>query len=327
MSVIDLEVPSRGYKPFRYPWAHTYWKRQQQVHWMPEEVPMGEDVQDWNHRLTDEERHFLTQIFRFFVQSDIDVGENYMDTYSSHFKPFEVKMMLAAFSAMETIHVEAYALLIDTVGMPETDYAAFLDYDEMRAKHEAMQEAKLGVDSHLGRLLNMATFGAFTEGLALFASFAMLMNFPRFSKMKGMGQIVSWSIRDETLHCEGIVRLFREYRSQVNLTVEEDTQLEAAILEACVRTVSLEDAFVDRAFEMGGIRGVTAEDIKQYVRFVADIRMQQLGYAPIYGIHEHPLPWLPPLISGVEHANFFENRATEYSKGASEGDWGDAWDD
>ena len=131
-----LLTPSAAYKPFRYPWAYDFWKRQQQVHWMPEEIPLGEDCKDWAAKLDDGERNLLTQIFRFFTQSDIEVADNYMERFGRVFKPTEVKMMLASFSNMETIHIAAYALLLETIGMPEAEFAAFLEYDAMRAKQE-----------------------------------------------------------------------------------------------------------------------------------------------------------------------------------------------
>jgi ribonucleoside-diphosphate reductase beta chain len=151
----------------------------------------------------------------------------------------------------------------------------------------------------------------------------MLMNFPRFNKMKGMGQIVTWSIRDETLHCEGIIKLFHAFcqeRGCLTNAVKED------ILDMCQKTVRIEDAFIDLVFEMGPVNGMTPKDIKRYVRYIADWRLGQLGLKPIYMIEDHPLPWLAPLLNGVEHANFFETRATEYSKAATRGDWSDVWD-
>nr|WP_293011350.1 ribonucleotide-diphosphate reductase subunit beta [Oceanicaulis sp.] len=168
----------------------------------------------------------------------------------------------------------------------------------------------------------MAVFGGFTEGLQLFASFAMLMNFPRFNKMKGMGQIVSWSVRDESLHCEGMMKLFHTFAEETGaLTkgVKDD------IADCCKTVVSLEDKFIELAFEAGEVEGMTPEDIKNYIRYIADWRMKQLKLPTIYGVEEHPIPWLTEILNGVEHANFFEARATEYSKGATQGDWhGDA---
>ena len=137
-----LLTSSHSYKPFRYPWAFDFWKRQQQVHWMPEEVPLGEDCKDWVIKLNDNERNLLTQIFRFFTQSDVEVNDNYMDRYSQVFKPTEVKMMMSAFSNIETVHIAAYALLLETIGMPDTDFSAFLKYKEMSDKHNYLFEQK-----------------------------------------------------------------------------------------------------------------------------------------------------------------------------------------
>lgn len=311
-----LLTPSAAYKPFRYPWAHEFWKKQQQVHWMPEEVPLGEDLKDWAVKLNDKERNLLTQIFRFFTQSDIEVADNYMERYGRVFKPTEVKMMLSSFANMETIHIAAYALLLETIGMPESEFGAFMQYQAMRDKHDFMQ--KFGVETNADIARTLAMFGGFTEGLQLFASFAMLMNFPRFNKMKGMGQIVSWSIRDESLHCEGIIKLYHAFNAETKCVTPE---VAADIVECCKSVVIMEDAFIDLAFEAGEIQGMTPHDIKQYIRFIADWRLRQLHLPEVYGIKENPLPWLQSLLSGVEHANFFEARATEYSKAATTGQW------
>ncbi|MCA0357595.1 MAG: ribonucleotide-diphosphate reductase subunit beta [Proteobacteria bacterium] len=321
MSVIStalpgLMTPSGGYKPFRYPWAYDFWKKQQQVHWMPEEVPLGEDLKDWAVKLNDKERNLLTQIFRFFTQSDVEVQDNYMERYGRVFKPTEVKMMLASFANMETIHIAAYALLLETIGMPETEFSAFMEYEAMKAKHDYMQT--FGVETNADICRTLAMFGGFTEGLQLFASFAMLMNFPRFNKMKGMGQIVSWSIRDESLHCDGIIKLYHAFNKEtgaVTKAVADD------IVDCCKHVVGLEDRFIDLAFEAGDVQGMVPDDIKQYIRFVADWRLRQLQLPEVYGVKENPLPWLQSLLSGVEHANFFEARATEYSKAATKGQW------
>jgi len=311
-----LLTPSHSYKPFRYAWAYDFWKRQQQIHWMPEEVPLGEDCKDWAAKLNDQERNLLTQIFRFFTQSDVEVNDNYMERYSRVFRPTEIKMMLASFSNMETIHIAAYALLLETIGMPDSEFSAFTQYKEMKDKHDFMQ--KFGVETDADILRTVAMFGAFTEGLQLFASFAMLMNFPRFNKMKGMGQIVSWSVRDESLHCEGMIRIFHTLAAETGALTDE---VKNDIIDCCRQVVKMEDAFIDLAFSMGPVQGMTADDIKQYIRYIADWRLGQLKLPAIYGVKEHPIPWLSEILNGVEHANFFEQRATEYSKGATGGEW------
>ncbi len=310
-----------AYKPFEYPWAYEAWLTQQRIHWLPEEVPLADDVRDWRQSLSEPERNLLTQIFRFFTQSDIEVNNCYMKHYARVFKPTEVQMMLAAFSNMETVHIAAYAHLLDTIGMPETEYSAFLEYAEMRAKYDYMQ--RFGTETKEDIATTLAVFGGFTEGLQLFASFAMLLNFPRFNKMKGMGQIISWSVRDETLHCQSIIRLFKTFISEYPEVWTGS--LRQRLMEACTTIVRLEDAFIDLAFGLGPVEGLTATDVKRYIRYIADRRLTQLGLEPVYGIDRNPLPWLDAMLNALEHTNFFENRATEYSRAATQGTWEEAF--
>lgn len=310
------------YKPFAYPWAYDAWHTQQKIHWLPEEVPLADDVKDWKTTLTDAERHLLTQIFRFFTQADIEVNNCYMRHYSRVFQPTEVQMMLAAFSNMETVHIAAYSHLIDTLGMPESEYQAFLQYKEMKDKYDYMQQ--FNVESKEDIALTLAAFGGFTEGLQLFASFAILLNFQRFGKMKGMGQIVAWSVRDETLHTNSIIQLFKTF-VQENPEVWTE-ELKRRIYVACSTIVTHEDAFIDLAFSVeGAIDGITPGEVKSYIRYIADRRLMQLGLAPIYHIPKNPLMWLDEILNGVEHTNFFENRVTEYAKAATQGSWEEAF--
>lgn len=319
MSLLDAEPI---YKPFFYPAAYEAWKLQQRIHWLPEEVPMADDVQDWKHKLSESEKHLLTQIFRFFTQADIEVNNCYMKHYAQIFKPIEVQMMLSAFSNMETIHIDAYSHLLDTLGMPEAEYKAFMQYKEMKEKYDYMQQFNVNSKEDIAK--TMAVFGAFTEGLQLFASFAMLLNFQRFGKMKGMGQIIAWSVRDETLHANSIIWLFKTFL-QENPEVWSDSLVQF-LYEACNTIVEHEDAFIDLAFGFeGAIEGMTAHDIKQYIRYVADKRLIQLGLKEIYHVKRNPLLWLDEILNSPEHTNFFENKVTEYAKAATQGTWEQAF--
>ena len=198
-SKMGLLVENPVYKPFRYPWCYDAWLTQQRIHWLPEEVPLGDDVRDWQKNLSQAEKNLLTQIFRFFTQADVEVNNCYLRHYTTVFKPTEVLMMMTAFASMETVHVAAYSHLLDTIGMPESEYSAFMKYKEMKDKYDYMQNFNVNSKEDIAK--TVAVFSAFTEGLQLFASFAILLNFPRHNKLKGMGQIVTWSVRDETLHC------------------------------------------------------------------------------------------------------------------------------
>ena len=310
------------FKPFHYPWAYEAWDKQQKIHWVPDEIPLGEDTKDWANRLTAEEKNLLTQIFRFFTQADVEVNDCYMTKYMQIFKPTEIRMMLCAFANMETIHIAAYALLLDTVGMPETEYSAFLEYEEMKNKSDYLHEFTMDTKRDIAKTL--AVFSAFTEGVQLFSSFIILLNFTRFGKMKGMGQIVTWSVRDESLHCESMIRLFRTFIKE-NRDIWDD-ELKHEIYCIATKIVELEDKFIDLAFEQGGIEGLEAEDVKEYIRYICDRRLIELGMKSIFHVRTNPLEWVDYILNGIEHANFFEARATEYSKAASKGTWEDAFE-
>ncbi len=193
----------------------------------------------------------------------------------------------------------------------------------MKDKYDYMQQ--FGVDTKIDIATTLAAFGAFTEGLQLFGSFAILMNFPRFGKMKGMGQIVTWSVRDESLHTNSIVRLFHTFVKE-NPDINRD-ELNKRLYSICDTIITHEDAFVDLAFNIeGSIQGLTSRDVKNYLRYIADRRLMQLELQPIYGTGRNPLPWMDEILNGVEHANFFENRVTEYTKAATQGTWEEAFE-
>lgn len=320
LSDSKLFTPNPVYKPFSYPWAFDAWLTQQRIIWLPEEVPMLDDVRDWHFNITQDEKDLLMNIFRFFTQSDIEVNNCYMTCYMNIFMPTEIKMMLSAFSNMETIHIHGYSFLMDTLSIEDSEYSAFLQYKEMKDKWEYLQ--RQDDTSVRGIAMTLARFGAFTEGLQLFAAFAILMNFPRFNKMKGMGQIVSWSIRDETLHMTSMIKLFRTI-IQEHPHIWNESFVQELYME-CRRVVELEDAFIDLAFDGRYIEGISAKESKLYIRYIADRRLIQLGAEPIYHV-ENPYKWMEWLQN--EFANFFEIRPTEYANESTTGDWASAFKD
>ena len=315
MSLLDTRD---YYKPFDHPWMFDYYSQQNQMHWFPEDVPLHNDVKDWQ-TMTDEERNLLTQIFRLFTQSDVDVSSGYVDRYMKLFKKPEARMMMGAFNNMESIHQHAYSLLLDTVGMPEVEYKAFAEYEAMADKHEYINAVKVAKGDKKSIAKALAVYSGFTEGLQLFSSFIILLNFPRFGKMKGMVQIITYSIRDESMHVEAMTKLFREFM-QENIDLWTD-DFKKEIYQACREMVDLEDRFLDLVFEQGDIPGLTKKEMQQYIRYIADRRLLQLGLKPNYGVKENPLNWLDDVL-GVEHQNFFEGRATTYMKAGLRGDVG-----
>ena len=319
----QLTEDRNHFKPFNYPWAYESWLKHEQSHWLHTEVPMAEDVKDWKNKITPSQKQFLTHIFRFFTQGDVDVAGGYVKNYLPYFPQPEVRMMLLGFAAREALHVAAYSHLIETLGLPDTTYNQFLDYQQMKDKHDYVTDISSKNGDLASTAKHIAVFSAFTEGMQLFSSFIMLLNFPRHGLMKGMGQIVTWSIVDETQHCESMIKLFRTYIEE-NKEIWND-ELKSQIYTIAEKMVELEDRFVDLAFEMGDMPDLTAADVKQYIRYICDRRLISLGMKGVFKVKKNPLPWVEEMINAPKHTNFFENRATDYAKGALSGNWEDVW--
>lgn len=311
---------SKAYRPFLYPWAVELTKKHEEIHWIEDEVELSEDVQDWRTKLNEQEKEFITHILRLFTQSDVQVGENYHEMMIPKFKNNEIRNMLSSFATREGVHQRAYALLNDTLGLPDEDFHKFLDYTEMSSKLDFMKEGN--IHTHVGLALVLAQ-SVFNEGMSLFASFVMLLNFQRFGKMKGMGTVVEWSIRDETMHVQGNAKLFREFCEEHPRVVNDE--LKSKIYEMARNAVKLEDKFIKLAFKGNEIQGLTEEEVRGYIRHIADRRLLQLGQKTMFKAKDNPLPWLDWVLNGASHDNFFEKRVTEYSVNGMEGDWG--WDE
>ena len=307
------------YKPFVYPWAFEFYKRQQQMHWLPDEVPLQDDIKDYREKLSPDNRLLLDNIFKFFTQADVDVCCGYAKHYLPTFKQPEIRMMLVAYAAMEAVHQEAYSLLLETLGKSDNMYQEFFEIQAMSEKHEYLTDFNMKNPHEIAK--TMAVYSGFTEGVQLFSSFAILLNYPRHNLMKGMGQIVTWSIRDESLHVEGLSKLFRTFIAE-NPEIWND-KLKYEIYCAAERVVELEDKFIDVCFDKADIPDLTAEEVKEYIRYIADRRLLGLGMKNIFHSNENPLPWIDMQVNAVEHTNFFENRATEYAKASTQGNWQD----
>lgn len=312
----NLTRSSKTYRPFHAPWAFELARRHENAHWVEDEADLGDDVTQWKDgTISDIEKSHITHILRLFTQSDVAVGANYYELFIPKFKNNEVRNMLGSFAAREAIHQRAYALLNDTLGLPEEEYHAFLDYKEMADKIDFMTQAD--VSTHKGIALALAK-SVFNEGLSLFASFVMLLNYQRFGKMRGMCKITEWSLADESMHVEGNARLFKEYCAEHPRIVTDD--FKKSIYEMVREGVKLEDRFITLAYELGPVHGLDQAEVKQYIRYIADRRLIQLGLRGNWKVKENPLPWLEWL-TGDRQTNFFEGRVTDYDVAGLKGEW------
>lgn len=312
----SLLTASICYKPFVAPWAVEIAKKHEQSHWIEDEVDLGDDVRQWNDgTITEIEKQHLVNILRLFTQSDVAVGQNYYEQLIPAFKNNEIRNMLGSFAAREGIHQRAYALLVETLGFPESEFSSFLDYKEASDKINFMMESN--TSSKKGIALTLAK-SVFNEGLSLFASFVMLLNYQRFGKMLGTAKIAAWSLADETLHVEGNARLFREFLDENPRLVNDE--FKTTIYDMGRQIVKLEDKFLDLAYKMGEPAGLTQKEVSKYIRYMCDRRLIQLGLKGNYKVKENPLPWLGWL-SGEKHESFFETRVSSYDISGLKGNW------
>lgn len=316
---MSLLESNTTYKPFKYPWAVTYATEHERIHWIEDELELQTDINHWkSDKLTANEKNHITQILRLFTQSDVAVGTNYLEYYIPKFKNNEIRAMLTAFASREFIHQRAYALLNDTLGLPEEEFTAFLEYSEMANKVEFMSD--IDVHSLSGTALAIAR-SVLNEGVSLFSAFAMLLNYQRQGKMPGMCTVVEWSVRDESQHAEGMAKLFREFTEEHPRVVNDE--FKRTIFDMFRTSIRLEDKVIDLAYELGDLEGLSATDVKQYIRYLADRRLIQLGLKPNWKVKDNPLPWMEELLGGSSLSNFFEKRVTDYNAQGLEGeDWG-----
>ena len=301
------------YAPFEYPQAYDYFVKQQSAHWLPWEVQMSSDINDWALNLSPTDKHVIGSILKTFTISEIHVTDYWANKVANWFKKPEIQMMANTFASFEAIHASGYSFLEESLGIQ--DYEAFLQEPEAKAKIDRLINTK-GKKNKEDIAKSLAIFSAFTEGVNLFSSFAILMSFQQRNLLKGVGQIVAWSIRDESLHSEAGCWLFREFIKE-NPEIWTDT-LKKEIYDAARLTVDLEDAAIDKAFEKGNLPNLTAKDLKNYIRYRCNTKLQDLGlkqnWKNIDKDSLQNLEWFSIIASGVEMQDFFAGRATGYSK-------------
>jgi ribonucleoside-diphosphate reductase beta chain len=320
---MSLLTPRATYAPFEYEQAYKYWELQQQSHWLHNEIQMASDINDWKMILSDTEKHVIGHILKGFTQSEIFIQEYWSQMVSKWFKKPEIQMMSAAFSSMESIHAVAYAYLNQSLGLE--DFDAFLHEPTAKAKIDRLISTKGKTKEEIAR--SLAIFSAFNEGVNLFSSFAILLNFSRFNKLKGVGQIIAFSIKDESLHSDAGCWLFRTLVSEFPEIMTDE--LKEQLYDAARLTVELEDAFISKAFELGPIEGIDLQDLKAFIRFRTNTKLGDIGLKKIYkNIDKKALErmeWFSVLSSGVSHVDFFASRNSQYSKGVT--DFSNIWDD
>jgi ribonucleoside-diphosphate reductase beta chain len=314
-----------AYKPFDYPEYYTEgWLKQAQAFWLHTEISMQSDIKDWNEKLDKKEKNLVGNILLGFAQTECAVSDYWTQKVVSWFPKHEIKQMAMMFGSQETVHAVAYSYLNETLKLE--DYEAFL-HEPATARRFDNLVAYDGTSS-VGIGTSLAIFSAFAEGVSLYSAFAVLYSFQLRNLLKGIGQQMKWSVRDESLHSKMGCQLFRQ------MCQEDDTLLEACrhnVTEAASTMIKLEESYIDKMFEMGDIEGIKANDLKQFIRKRTNEKLAELGYIDLGSYFSYDtkaasnLDWFYHLTGGVTHTDFFAIRPTDYSKAGENEDYEDIW--
>jgi len=334
MGLFDERIP---YKPFEYPaYFNDGWLPQMQAFWLHTEIPMQGDVKDWKENLKPHEKNLVGNILLGFAQTECAVSDYWTGMVTKWFPKHEIKQMAMCFGSQETIHATAYSYLNETLGLE--DFEAFMHEPEIKEKFEYLTQVSADwtpeqlkenpkAREEVGR--SLAIFSAFAEGVSLYSSFAVLYSFQMRNLLKGIGQQMKWSVRDESLHSKMGCTLFKhmceEYPTLLE-SVRDEIQTAAKLM------VEMELKFIDKMFEMGNLENLNAVDLKEFIKQRANEKLAELGYNPMPGgdfyfevdkESSSKLEWFYNLTGGVTWTDFFAMRPTDYSKAGEGEDWGD----
>ena len=319
MGLFDIRIP---YKPFEYPDYYTEgWLKQAQAFWLHTEIPMSGDVKDWNEKLTDEEKSLVGNILLGFAQTECAVSDYWTQKVVGWFPKHEIQQMAMMFGSQETIHAVAYSYLNETLGLE--DFEAFLHEPATAERFDNLVAYEGNDPVGIGK--SLAIFSAFAEGVSLYSAFAVLYSFQLRNLLKGIGQQMKWSVRDESLHSRMGCKLFNQMCDEIP-TLRDECQDD--IHKAAETMVELEEKYIDKMFEMGDIENLKSEDLKQFVRKRANEKLQELGYVGLFTYSQEAadnLDWFYHLTGGVTHTDFFAMRPTDYSKANEGEDFEDIW--
>jgi len=328
-SITKLFEERVAYKPFEYPEYYTDgWLKQAQAFWLHTEISMQGDVKDWKEKLNDSEKNLVGNILLGFAQTECAVSDYWTNMVTTWFPKHEIRQMAMMFGSQETIHAVAYSYLNETLGLE--DFEAFLHEEAISKKFELLMNTSadythddLSENSNARKEVarSLAIFSAFAEGVSLYSSFAVLYSFQLRNLLKGIGQQMKWSVRDESLHSRMGCKLFNHMCEEYPELREESKE---DIYSAAKMIISLEEKFIDKMFEMGDLENLSSKDLKNFIIKRTNEKLVELGYQNNFDYDEESasnLDWFYHLTGGVTHTDFFAIRPTDYSKAGEDDDW------
>ena len=295
-----------------------------QAFWLHTEIPMSGDVKDWNEKLTESEKNLVGNILLGFAQTECAVSDYWTQKVVSWFPKHEIQQMAMMFGSQETIHAVAYSYLNETLGLE--NFEAFLHEPATAERFENLVSYTGSNPVGIGK--SLAIFSAFAEGVSLYSAFAVLYSFQLRNLLKGIGQQMKWSVRDESLHSKMGCQLFRHMCEENPNLLEECRE---DVIKAAETMLVAEEKYIDKMFEQGDIENLKSYDLKQFIRKRLNEKLQELGYFDLgqyFAFNEKGaanLDWFYHLTGGHTHTDFFAVRPTDYSKANEGEDFEDIW--
>ena len=310
--------------PMRHSFAWEAYNIGNANHWLPEEISMQKDIEQWKHPtlLTDDERKAFETVLGFFTTADSIAANNVVLALYKHVTSPEVRMYLLRQGYEEANHTHSYQYIVESLGMDESKiFNMYREIDAIYSKDNLILALNDGIfdpafktgtfENDQKFLENWIAFALIMEGIFFYSSFAVMFGFQRQNKLTGSAEQIQYIMRDESQHLNFGINI-------INAIKEEQPELwtkefQDHIVDLVRRAVVLEYTFATEVFPKG-IFGMNAEGFKQYIEHIADRRLERIGLPAQYNV-DNPFPWMSEAIDLSKEKNFFETRVTEYKVG------------
>lgn len=304
--------------PIRYQWAYDLYNQAVRNTWFPHEIALKEDLDDWQ-TMTEDEKHAVTFLMAFFNPAELIVNRSIALGMYPHLKSPECHLYLAKQMWEEANHCVAFEYVLETFPFDkERIYEVHLDTPSMQAKENyinkymhRMTEETLDIDTVEGKrdfIRNLVATNIVMEGVWFYSGFMVALSFRQRNKLRNFGSMINWVLRDESLHLQfGMNLIHNILEENADLVTEE---FAAEIRDIIIEGVNLEVNYNKDLFPRG-ILGLNADYVNQYVQYVADRRLEELGLPKYYDV-TNPAKWMSTATDVYELVNFFEAQNTSY---------------
>jgi len=325
--VINGQTDVNQLVPFKYKWAWEKYLSACANHWMPQEIPMSRDIALWKSPtgLTEDERRVVKRNLGFFVTADSLAANNIVLGTYRHITAPECRQYLLRQAFEEAIHTHAYQYIVESLGLDEGEmFNAYHEIPSIRAKDEFLipfidtltnPTFSTGTpESDRELLRSLIVFASLMEGLFFYVGFAQILALGRQNKMTGAAEQYQYILRDESMHCNFGIDLINQIKLENPhlWTGEFREEIRGLVSTA----VELEYRYAEDTMPRG-VLGLNAPMFKEYLRYIANRRCQQIGIDPLFAGAVNPFPWMSEMIDLKKEKNFFETRVTEYQTGGA----------